>query len=135
MSRSHIPPMPASLGTVDGGQKIHVSPATTEILAWICRPAPAKPTAPKRKHPVAIPMRNRHREPAEAPRRTCSADLDAFRTGAVDGAPAHRDCVTQDLDAFGPVQEIDTEEHERRGDAAEALFRQAMRRATSNGGT
>jgi hypothetical protein len=35
---------------------------------------------------------------------------------------------------FGPVQEIDAEEHRRRGDAAEALFRELVRRATWNAG-
>ena len=35
---------------------------------------------------------------------------------------------------FGPVQEIDAEEHQRRGDAAEALFRELVRRATWNAG-
>ena len=31
---------------------------------------------------------------------------------------------------FGPVQDIDAEEHQRRGDAAVALFREIVRRAT-----
>ena len=35
---------------------------------------------------------------------------------------------------FGPVQEIDAEEHQRRGDAAEALFRELVRRAAWNAG-
>ena len=35
---------------------------------------------------------------------------------------------------FGPVQEMDAEEHQRRGDAAEALFRELVRRATWNAG-
>jgi hypothetical protein len=30
---------------------------------------------------------------------------------------------------FGPVQDIDAEEHQRRGDAAEALFRERSRAA------
>jgi hypothetical protein len=32
---------------------------------------------------------------------------------------------------FGPVQDLDAEEHQRRGDAAEALFRELVRRARS----
>jgi hypothetical protein len=36
---------------------------------------------------------------------------------------------------FGPVQEIDAEEHQRRGDAAEALFKELVRRATWNAGS
>jgi hypothetical protein len=35
---------------------------------------------------------------------------------------------------FGPVQDLDAEEHRRRGDAAEALFREIVRRATGDGG-
>jgi hypothetical protein len=36
---------------------------------------------------------------------------------------------------FGQVQEIDAEEHQRRGDAAEALFREIVRRARGDAGT
>ena len=36
---------------------------------------------------------------------------------------------------FGPVQDIGAEEHQRRGDAAVALFREIVRRAAGNGGT
>jgi hypothetical protein len=36
---------------------------------------------------------------------------------------------------FGPVQEMDAEEHKRRGDAAVALFKELVRRATWNAGT
>jgi hypothetical protein len=36
---------------------------------------------------------------------------------------------------FGPVQDIDAKEHQRRGDAAVELFREAVRRATGVGGT
>ena len=35
---------------------------------------------------------------------------------------------------FGPVQDIDADEHQRRGDAAVALFRELVRRATWNAG-
>ena len=35
---------------------------------------------------------------------------------------------------FGPVQEIDAEEHQRRGDAAVELFRELVRRAARNAG-
>ena len=35
---------------------------------------------------------------------------------------------------FGPVQDIDAEEHQRRGDAAVELFREIVRRATGDGG-
>ena len=34
---------------------------------------------------------------------------------------------------FGPVQEIDAEEHQRRGDAAVQLFKELVRRASRNG--
>ena len=87
---------------------------------------------PKRKQSVAIPMRIRHSEATEeTPWRTCSAD----RRSSGAGAPAPRDAVTQDLDALRPVQDIDAEEHQRRGDAAVALFREIVRRAAGNGGT
>jgi hypothetical protein len=36
---------------------------------------------------------------------------------------------------FGPVQDIDAEEHQRRGDAAVELFRELVRRAAWNAGT
>ena len=36
---------------------------------------------------------------------------------------------------FGPVQDTDAEEHQRRGDAAVELFRELVRRATWNAGT
>jgi hypothetical protein len=35
---------------------------------------------------------------------------------------------------FGPVQEIDAEEHQRRGDAAVELFKELVRRAAWNAG-
>jgi hypothetical protein len=35
---------------------------------------------------------------------------------------------------FGPVQEMDAEEHRRRGDAAEDLFKELVRRATWHAG-
>jgi hypothetical protein len=36
---------------------------------------------------------------------------------------------------FGPVQEIDAEEHQRRGDAAVALFQEIARRARGDAGS
>jgi hypothetical protein len=36
---------------------------------------------------------------------------------------------------FGPVQEIDAEDHQRRGDAAVELFREIARRARGDAGT
>jgi hypothetical protein len=36
---------------------------------------------------------------------------------------------------FGPVQDIDAEEHQQRGDAAVELFREIVRRATGDGRT
>jgi hypothetical protein len=36
---------------------------------------------------------------------------------------------------FEPVHDIDAEEHQRRGDAAEALFKELVRRATWNAGS
>jgi hypothetical protein len=36
---------------------------------------------------------------------------------------------------FGPVQDIDAEEHQRRGDAAVELFREIARRARGDAGT
>jgi hypothetical protein len=35
---------------------------------------------------------------------------------------------------FGPVQDINAEEHVRRGDAAVALFKELVRRAARNAG-
>ena len=34
---------------------------------------------------------------------------------------------------FGPVHDMTPDEHQRRGDAAEALFRELVRRAVANG--
>jgi hypothetical protein len=36
---------------------------------------------------------------------------------------------------FGPVQDLDAEEHRRRGDAAEALFREIVRRVMGDAGS
>ena len=88
---------------------------------------------PKRKQSVAIPMRIRHSEATEeTPWRTCSADRRQF------SEPERPRLVTPSRKTstrFGPVQDIDAEEHQRRGDAAVALFREIVRRAAGNGGT
>ena len=52
----------------------------------------------------------------------------AARKSAIVTARAQRQA------AFGPVPDFDAEEHQRRGDAAEALFRELVRRAAWNAG-
>jgi hypothetical protein len=91
---------------------------------------------PKRKTPVAIPMRI---VSAKAPKPTAPAvaavpESRPAPPAAITGpriVTASRKTSTR----FGPVQDIDAEEHQRRGDAAVELFREIVRRATGNGGT
>ena len=94
--------------------------------------------APKRKHPVAVPMRI---VSAQTPRPTPPA----VDTAAIESKPAQPATIAgpriitasrkTSTRFFGPVQDLDAEEHQRRGDAAVELFREVVRRATGNGGT
>ena len=64
-----------------------------------------------------------------APRRSSAAQAAAITAPRIVTASPKR------MTRFGPVQEMDAEEHQRRGDAAEALFRELVRRARWNAGT
>jgi hypothetical protein len=128
---------------------------------------------PKRKTPVAIPMRivtpkkpgptapaieeavtEQRRPPTQAAAITGTRIVTAKKPRPKHGIgpeqiAAARDAASVDAPAtrksaivtarspkagrFGPVQVIDAEEHQRRGDAAEALFREVVRRAAWNG--
>jgi hypothetical protein len=92
---------------------------------------------PKRKTPVAIPMRIvTAKKPGPAAPALKEAVTERKR-------PAQAATITNRIvtaprktsTRFGPVQDIDAEEHQRRGDAAVALFREIVRRATGDGGT
>jgi hypothetical protein len=74
--------------------------------------------ARKRKQPVDIPRAIVSAQPPK-PKRAKPAPV----ASRIVSAP--RKTSTR----FGPVQEIDHAEHQRRGDAAEALFRELSRRA------
>ena len=90
----------------------------------------------KRKTPVAIPMRIVTVKP---PKRHLGGPVQ--RIGGVqepEPLPERPRIVTASRKTstrFGPAQDIDAEEHQRRGDAAEALFRELVRRATGDGRT
>jgi hypothetical protein len=124
---------------------------------------------PKRKKPVAIPMRivsakkpgpaapaikeavTERKRPAQPATITGTRIVAARKprpkhgigpeqiAAARDAAPADPPPATRKsaivtarspkAGRFGPVQELDAEEHQRRGDAAEALFRELVRRA------
>ena len=103
-------------------------------------PMPTKPPAivhstyrrkrlPKRKTAVAIPMRI---VTAKPPKKHLGGPVQ--RIGGVqepEAKPERPRIVTASRKTstrFGPVQDIDAEEHQRRGDAAEALFREIVRR-------
>ena len=67
-------------------------------------------------------------------RRNTSADPFSG-SGAGAGAPAIVTASRKTSTRFGPVQDLDAEEHQRRGDAAVELFREIVRRATGDGRT
>ena len=85
--------------------------------------------APKRKHPVAIPMRI---VSAKTPRPTAPA-VDA---AVIESKPAQPATIAgprivtarKPRGRFGDVPDCRPEEHQQRGDAAEALFRELVRR-------
>jgi hypothetical protein len=83
--------------------------------------------APKRKPPVAIPMRI---VTAKPPKKHLGGPVQHIG-GVPEPAPERPRIVTASRKTstrFGPVQDIDAEEHQRRGDAAVALFRELVRR-------
>ena len=83
--------------------------------------------ARKRKTPVAIPMRIVTGKP---PKKHLGGPVQ--RIGGVQEPQQERPRIVtaprKHSTRFGPVQDIDAEEHQRRGDAAEALFRELVRR-------
>jgi hypothetical protein len=90
---------------------------------------------PKRKKPVAIPMRIvTARKPKPASPVIDKAVIERKRQAqpAAIATPRIVTVARKTSSRFGPVQEIDAEEHESRGDAAEALFREIVRRATAS---
>ena len=89
---------------------------------------------PKRKTAVAIPMRI---VTAKPPKKHLGGPVQRIG-GVQEPVPARPRIVTASRKTstrFGPVQDIDAEEHQRRGDAAVELFREIVRRAAGNGGT
>ena len=93
-----------------------------------------KRARPKRKQSVAIPMRIF--VTAKPPKKHLGGPVQ--RIEGVQEEPERPRLVTPSRKTstrFGPVQDIDAEEHQRRGDAAVALFREIVRRAAGNGGT
>ena len=100
----------------------------------IVRQPTAGSGARKTEESVAIPMRIVSAKPPKNTWRTCSADR--RRSGPEPaGAPRIVTASRKTSTRFGPVQDLDAEEHQRRGDAAVELFREIVRRATGNGGT
>jgi hypothetical protein len=93
--------------------------------------------------------------PAEAKDSGCHSDADCQRENPRPTATAIDEAVTESTPAqpatitgprivtasrktsprFGPVEDIDAKEHQRRGDAAVELFRELARRATGDDGT
>jgi hypothetical protein len=95
--------------------------------------------ARKRKHPVAIPQRIvSAKHPKPAARAINEAVTERKRLPAQPAAITGPRIVTaprKTSSRFGPVQDIDAGEHQRRGDAAVALFHELVRRATGDGWT
>jgi hypothetical protein len=105
------------------------------IVSYDHRPKRAR----KRKQPVAIPVRI---VTAKKPKPTGPVVDKAMaiprRVAAQAAAITVPPIVTASQKRstrFGAVQDIDAEEHQRRGDAAVALFKELVRRATWNAGS
>ena len=81
--------------------------------------------ARKRKQSVAIPMRI---VTAKPPKKHLGGPVQRIG-GVQEPEPFPERPRIGTSTRFGPVQDIDAEEHQRRGDAAEALFRELVRRA------
>jgi hypothetical protein len=96
------------------------------IVHYVHRPKRAR----KRKHPVAIPARI---VTARKPGLAAPAIGEAIteRRSAQPAAIGVPQLVTvkKPRGRFGDVPDMTAEEHQRRGDAAEALFRELARRA------
>ena len=102
----------------------------TSIVHSTYRPKRAR----KRKQSVAIPMRI---VTAKPPKKHLGGPVQRIG-GVQEPLPERPRIVTASRKTstrFGPVQDIDAEEHQRRGDAAVELFREIVRRATGDGGT
>ena len=85
---------------------------------------------PKRRTPVAIPMRI---VTAKPPKKHLGEPVQQIG-GMPEPKPERPRIVTASRKTstrFGPVQDIDAEEQQRRGDAAVALFREIVRFASS----
>ena len=91
---------------------------------------------PKRKPSVEIPQRIvSAKKPKPGP------SVPAIGEAVTERKPAQTAAITNRIvtaprkhsSRFGPVQDIDAEEHQRRGDAAVALFKELVRRATGDG--
>jgi hypothetical protein len=114
-----------------------VSARSTETGTMTDKPPPAivrtnyrhKPP-PKRKTPVAIPMRIVEAKPPQKHLRGAVRRLGGDKGSAP--APEVPRIVTttrKGRGRFGAVPDMTPEEHQQRGDAAEALFRELARRA------
>jgi hypothetical protein len=93
------------------------------IVHSVYRPKRAR----KRETPVAIPMRI---VTAQPPKKHLGGPVQRIEAEPA-AAPERPRIVTalrKTSTRFGPVQDIDAEEHQRRGDAAKALFRELVRR-------
>jgi hypothetical protein len=88
------------------------SPPITQRIVSAKQPKPKGPVIDKA---VATPRRS-------------AAQAAAISSPQIVTAPRKR------MTRFGPVPDFDAAEHLRRGDAAEALFRELVRRATWNAG-
>jgi hypothetical protein len=99
--------------------------------------APKRRRYPKRRPQPAIsaaivspaPLRKRQRRPEVRIAEEKPAKATAISVLRIVTAKPKR------MTRFGPVQEIDAEEHRRRGDAAVALFKELVRRAAWNAGS
>jgi hypothetical protein len=102
------------------------APAIKEAVTESKRSAqPATITGPR----IVTARRPKHGigpEQIAAARDAAPADALATRRSAIVSARSPK------AGRFGPVQVIDAEEHQRRGDAAEALFREIARRANAD---
>jgi hypothetical protein len=111
---------------------------TDKLPSSIVRTTYRRKRPPKRKTPVAILTRI---VTAKQPKPTGPIIDDAVvtprRAAAQVAAIIGPRIVTapRKPSRFGPVQDLGAEEHQRRGDAAVALFKEIVRRVTGDGGT
>jgi hypothetical protein len=127
--RKHSPPIPQRIVSAKQPKPGPAAPAITERKRPTAQPATITGTRivaarkPRPKHGIGP-------EQIAAARDAAPADPPpAIRKSAIVTARSPR------AGRFGPVQEIDAEEHQRRGDAAVALFQEIARRARGDAGS